>query len=77
MLGRLRMTVPQCIDAYTSFSRKIFKRNSVVSTVFKQGMTGFAYSASTFESALRTIVEEYSEAGDTMIPKSTEHYCKV
>ncbi|KAF4598942.1 hypothetical protein EYR38_007355 [Pleurotus pulmonarius] len=78
MLGRLRMTIPDCITLYEEFARKIFKRNSTVSTALKQGIMGSAYSATTFESELKAIVNKYSmEAGDHMIPKPTDHHCKV
>ncbi|KAF4598943.1 hypothetical protein EYR38_007356 [Pleurotus pulmonarius] len=78
MLGRLRMSIPQCICAYKKFACKIFKHNSTTSTILNIGLTGFAYSPGAFESAVKAIVKDYSKGtGDTMIPKSSDHTCKV
>ncbi|KAL4264819.1 hypothetical protein AB1N83_004040 [Pleurotus pulmonarius] len=78
MLGRLGMTIPQCITTYNKLASQIFRYNSTRCTFLRRGTTGFAYRASTFESAIKAIVKQYSgDSGNTMIPKSTEPYCKV
>ncbi|KAF9487998.1 FabD/lysophospholipase-like protein [Pleurotus eryngii] len=77
MLGRLRMSIPQCIAAYNKFASEIFEWNGDKATGAKRLASGYAYGADTFESAIKAIVKQYSPGDETMISKSAGHYCKV
>ncbi|KAL4257458.1 FabD/lysophospholipase-like protein [Pleurotus pulmonarius] len=77
MLGRLRMSIPQCIAAYNKFASEIFEWNGDKATAAKRLASGYAYGADTFESAIKAIVKQYSPGDETMISKSPGHYCKV
>lgn len=77
MLGRLRMSIPQCIAAYNKFASQIFEWNGDNATRAKRLASGYAYGADTFESAIKAIVKQYSSGDETMISKAPDHYCKV
>lgn len=77
MLGRLRMSVPQCIEAYKHFASDIFEMNGKFAKGIKESSTGYAYGADTFESAVKAIVKQYGDGKDTMIPQSPDQHCKV
>ncbi|KAF7433810.1 hypothetical protein PC9H_005776 [Pleurotus ostreatus] len=77
MLGRLRMSVPQCIEAYKRFASDIFRMNGKFAKGIAEGSTGYAYGADTFESAVKAIVKQYGDGKETMIPQSPDQHCKV
>ncbi|KAG5635085.1 hypothetical protein H0H81_012496 [Sphagnurus paluster] len=56
MLGRLQMSIPECIEAYTSLASSIFSANAV-----QRGLnfaaTGSLYRANDFEKAVKDLVK--------------------
>ncbi|KAG8885679.1 hypothetical protein FRB97_000122 [Tulasnella sp. 331] len=80
MLGRLRMSISDCIDAYKELSRRIFD----ISTIDKTNnfvRTGAQYSAETLQQAFKFIIKEYSGSMNPEEPMLEEHApendCKV
>ncbi|KXN83116.1 Calcium-independent phospholipase A2-gamma [Leucoagaricus sp. SymC.cos] len=76
MLGRLRMTVDQCIEAYESLASKIFAE-SIQHQVYDMANTGARYSASALESAIKEIVKKYTGDEDALMRDTSENPCKV
>ncbi|KAH9835281.1 acyl transferase/acyl hydrolase/lysophospholipase [Rhodofomes roseus] len=60
MLGRLRMTIGQCIDVYQKLSREIFGATSITQTT-NMLKSGTKYNARIFENAVKKVVEDYFE----------------
>lgn len=61
MLGRLRMTIPQCIAAYNEFASRIFEQNGSLGKVVPQGKTGYAYGSGIFEAATTAAVKQFTK----------------
>ncbi|TFY59899.1 hypothetical protein EVJ58_g5479 [Rhodofomes roseus] len=60
MLGRLRMTIGQCIDVYQKLSGEIFGATSITQTT-NMLKSGTKYNARIFENAVKKVVEDYFE----------------
>ncbi|KAG6834283.1 hypothetical protein H0H93_010702, partial [Arthromyces matolae] len=56
MLGRLQMTIPECISAYMSFASAIFSANLIERT-FNFSTTGAYYKSDNFEAALKKVIK--------------------
>ncbi|KAL0958133.1 hypothetical protein HGRIS_000301 [Hohenbuehelia grisea] len=78
MLGRLQLTVQQCIDAYTQLASEIFAGNDSVTTKFKLGTTGFRYGATNIENAVQNFIKSYTgDANAPMMDPDVNNQCKV
>ncbi|KAG6865002.1 hypothetical protein C0991_005690 [Blastosporella zonata] len=77
MLGRLKMTIPECITLYTSLASDIFSANFLQRTK-NIAMTGAYYTADNFEKGLKQIIKE--KTGDenaSMLDPDPTNKCKV
>ncbi|KAL2131177.1 hypothetical protein VTI74DRAFT_5443 [Chaetomium olivicolor] len=74
MLGRLRMTVDECIDAYTMLSDRVFEKKS--HRVNMKGKLQGRFDGAELERAIKTIVVNHGLGEDALLqdPDST---CKV
>lgn len=70
MLGRLRMTVSQCIDAYVNIAKDVFG-DRAPSWTFQDGR----FKASNLEKAVKDIVRDQAQ-GEKMLDTRPES-CKV
>ncbi|KAF5360636.1 hypothetical protein D9756_004637 [Leucocoprinus leucothites] len=76
MLGRLRMTIDQCIKAYERLSTQIFGA-SMARKVEDVIHTGARYSASALENAVKEIVKQYTGDEEALMRDTSESPCKV
>lgn len=67
MLGRLRMSVDQCIDAYKDIAKVGFQRKSWLKSLFRAKPT--LYNATNFENAIKQLVR----ARDPGNPQLVDH----
>jgi len=82
MLGRLRMSIQECISAYLELSNKVFQP-------YKSAMYGFASSALTqrdiegrfnseaLETALKTTLKAQDQSEDALFKDNPNTTCKV
>lgn len=76
MLGRLEMTIDECIDKYKTFMTKVFtigwfrKATSMVPI-------GAKYDATILESCIREVVKEKFGDENAMLLDDREGACKV
>jgi patatin-like phospholipase/acyl hydrolase len=75
MLGRLRMTVDDCIDAYTSLSDKVFEKKSHRVTV--KGKLQGRFDTAELERAVKQILVDRSFNKDALLKDSPDAPCKV
>jgi patatin-like phospholipase/acyl hydrolase len=75
MLGRLRMTVDDCIDAYTSLSDKVFEKKSRRVTV--KGKLQGRFDTAELERAVKQILVDRSFDKDALLKDSPDAPCKV
>ena len=75
MLGRLRMTVEDCIDAYTSLSDKVFEKKSHRVTV--KGKLQGRFDMVELEGAVKQILVDRSFDKDALLKDSPDAPCKV
>jgi hypothetical protein len=76
MLGRLHMTIDQCIEAYERLASQIFGDGALQKTA-DMITNGARYSASALESAIKEIVKQYTGNEDTLMRDNSENSCKV
>jgi hypothetical protein len=82
MLGRLRMTIPECIKAYTELSKAIFtpkhSRASPVRGVEYLNGDG-KFDSETFEKAIKSQIKisKVAENDDQILLQDPESPCKV
>jgi patatin-like phospholipase/acyl hydrolase len=74
MLGRLRMTVDECIEAYTSLSDKVFEKKS--HRVNINGKLQGRFDAAELEHTIKQILQARSLSEDTLL-KDVDASCKV
>jgi patatin-like phospholipase/acyl hydrolase len=75
MLGRLRMTVDDCIDAYTSLSDKVFEKKSHRVTV--KGKLQGRFDMVELEGAVKQILVDRNFDKDALLKDSPDAPCKV
>ena len=75
MLGRLRMTIDECIDAYLSLSDRIFqkKRGPVTITGSIQGR----FDSEELAQAVKEVVTMRGLQEDALLKDAPEATCKV
>lgn len=76
MLGRLRMTVDQCIDVYNDLSSKIFAAG-ILSQVGSGATTGARYSSQVLEDSIKAIVKKHAGDADAPMLDPNQDGCKV
>ncbi|KAK5653385.1 hypothetical protein OQA88_8870 [Cercophora sp. LCS_1] len=74
MLGRLRMTVDECIDAYTTLSDKVFEKKSHRVTI--GGKLQGRFDGAELERAVKTIVVNRGLGADALL-KDLDSSCRV
>jgi hypothetical protein len=75
MLGRLRMTVDDCILAYTRLSNKVFEKKS--HRVSIKGKLQGRFDAAELERAVKQILVDRGFDEDTLFKDSPDAPCKV
>jgi len=75
MLGRLRMTVDECIDAYVSLSDRIFQKRRHRVTI--KGQVQGRFDSDELECAIKEIVTRQRLAEDALLKDSPDAKCKV
>lgn len=65
MLGRLRMTIPQCIEAYTEMSGEIFDANIIVQAAHL--LSAHRFSGNRLRDAVDEVVRRYKGESSTMM----------
>ncbi|OMP83872.1 hypothetical protein BK809_0001255 [Diplodia seriata] len=84
MLGRLRMSVDECLDAYRKFMLDVFDHGVLVKAcnyTFKNGL----YSAQTLEKIIRDLIRErlgrddaiLNDENDSVLGEVHFHRCRV
>ncbi|EXA32212.1 hypothetical protein FOVG_16583 [Fusarium oxysporum f. sp. pisi HDV247] len=74
MLGRLRMTVDECIDAYTSLSDKVFEKKSHKVNI--KGKLKGRFDAAELERSIKRILVARDLSEDTLL-KDFDAPCKI
>jgi patatin-like phospholipase/acyl hydrolase len=75
MLGRLQMTVDDCIDAYTSLSDKVFEKKS--HRVNIKGQIQGRFDTAELERAVKQILVDRGFDEDALLKDSLDAPCKV
>ncbi|KAK5309079.1 hypothetical protein LTR93_012270, partial [Exophiala xenobiotica] len=75
MLGRLEMTIDECIDAYLSLSDQIFQKKAHRVTV--QGKIQGRFDSQKLEEAIKEVVRNRKLSEDALLKSSEEVKCKV
>jgi predicted acylesterase/phospholipase RssA len=75
MLGRLRMTVDECIDAYVSLSDRIFQKQRHRVTI--KGRVQGRFDSDELERAIKEIVARQGLAEDALLKDAPDTKCKV
>jgi len=75
MLGRLKMSVDECIDAYLSLSDRVFqkKRHRVTTKGSIQG----SFDSEELERAVKEVVTRQGLQEDTLLKDASDDACKV
>jgi hypothetical protein len=75
MLGRLRMSVPDCIAAYLSLSDRVFRKTRHRVTV--KGQVQGRFDAEELARAVREVVAKQGLQGDALLKDESATACKV
>ncbi|CAG9955926.1 unnamed protein product [Clonostachys rosea f. rosea IK726] len=75
MLGRLRMTVDECIAAYTSLSNKVFEKKS--HRVKINGQLQGRFDSAALEQAVKQTLAGIGNGKDALLKDSSDGACKV
>jgi patatin-like phospholipase/acyl hydrolase len=75
MLGRLQMTVDECIDAYTSLSSKVFEKKKHRVTI--KGQIQGRFDTAELERVVKQILSDRGFDPDTLFKDSSNAACKV
>ncbi|KJZ71094.1 hypothetical protein HIM_09513 [Hirsutella minnesotensis 3608] len=75
MLGRLRMTVDECIVAYTSLSNKVFEKKS--HRIRINGQLQGRFDASALEREVKQTLADNGHSKDALLKDSSDGACKV
>ena len=75
MLGRLEMTVDECIDAYVSLSDKVFQKQRHRVTI--KGHIQGRFDSDKLENAIKEIVVRKGLEEDVLLQDSRDAKCKV
>jgi patatin-like phospholipase/acyl hydrolase len=75
MLGRLQMTVDDCINAYTSLSDKVFEKSGHRVTI--NGQIRGRFDAAKLERTLKQVLVDRGFDEDALLKDSPDALCKV
>jgi hypothetical protein len=75
MLGRLQMTVEECITAYTSLSDKVFEKKS--HRIKMNGMLQGRFDTAALEQAVKQILVDRGFGEDALLKDAPDAACKV
>lgn len=76
MLGRLRMSVEECIEAYIKLSERVFQQKHV-SPVTIKGKMKARYSSEELQNAVQEVIQERGLDKDALLKDTTPQACKV
>jgi len=81
MLGRLKMTVQECIDQYSNVMDKVFVPRYDITKKLLIAKNGEAYDSSVLETIIKKLVQErLQKLGNTneqLLDESSGNTCKV
>ncbi|KAI1615399.1 hypothetical protein EDD36DRAFT_462913 [Exophiala viscosa] len=75
MLGRLEMTIDECIEAYTSLADKVFQKKAPRMKI--TGKIRGQFDSKKLEDAIREVVEKRTTQKDTLLKSEADTACKV
>ena len=75
MLGRLRMTIDDCIDAYTSLSDKVFEKKA--HRVNIKGKLQGRFDTAALEQTIKKILADCGFSAETLLKDPADGACKV
>jgi patatin-like phospholipase/acyl hydrolase len=75
MLGRLQMTLDECIEAYTSLSDSVFEKKAHRFTI--QGKLQGRFDTAALEHAIKQILMNCGLDKDSLLKDSPDVHCKV
>ncbi|KAI1622064.1 hypothetical protein EDD37DRAFT_684068 [Exophiala viscosa] len=75
MLGRLEMTIDECIEAYTSLADKVFQKKAPRMKI--TGKIRGQFDSKKLEDAIREVVEKWTTQKDTLLKSEADTACKV
>lgn len=76
MLGRLRMSVEECIAAYIALSSRVFQKKHVM-PVTVRGKVKARYSSEELQRAIEDVVEAQHLERDALLKDTSPQACKV
>lgn len=78
MLGRLRMTIPECIDIFKDISRTIFLDNPGIVRRLGQQLVGSSFfDGQALKKAIQELLTARGIDPDTLFKESDDPKCKV
>jgi hypothetical protein len=77
MLGRLEMTVEECIDAYTRMMKHVFEKKENNSLIGMLGRVKPRFSSKALEHAISQVLEERGVPTTAKFRDGTRPRCKV
>jgi len=75
VLGRLKMSIEQCIDAYTSLSDKVFEKQRHRVTV--KGKVQGRFDTVALERAVKQMLVKQGLGENALLKDSSDEACKV
>jgi hypothetical protein len=75
MLGRLRMDIPSCIEAYSNLSDSVFRR--VAHRTTWKGNVQARFDSNALELVIKDIVTQQGLNEDALLNENTDPRCKV
>ena len=75
MLGRLKMSVDQCIDAYLSLSDRVFQKKK--HRVTTKGSIQGRFDSEELKRAVKKIVTAQGLQEDTLLKDASDDACRV
>ena len=76
MLGRLRMSVEECIAAYIDLSSRVFQKKHVM-PITSRGKVKARYSSKELQRAIEDVLAAQDLDKDTLLKDTSPQACKV
>jgi hypothetical protein len=76
MLGRLRMSVEECIAAYVELSSRVFQKKHIM-PVTVRGKVRARYSSKELQHAIEDVVAAHHLDKDALLKETSPQACKV
>lgn len=77
MLGRLQMSVDECIEHYSNIVDEIFQKKGLLPFTWYSGKISSRYATSVLESHIKRIIEVTGRSCDEKMREEPEPKCKV